>query len=237
MKGFFYLAAIFALLCSSCKKEEVENTPIYGSEYYPLQIGKFVIYDVDSTVYTQLPKDTIYYKYRIKEKIADSFTDNEGKTAYRLERYIKLFDPIKSYDSLPWVMKEVWMINGDQQKIQVLENNIRYSKLIFPVQQNAGWDGNANNSLGQMLYNYEYIDQSQNINGLSMDKVLKVAQSTYTTQISHDIESERYASNVGLVSRQIEHLLSEVVVANVPVKDRISSGLIYTQTIRSYGYE
>lgn len=195
------------------------------------------MYDVDSTVYNDLTLDTISYKYRIKEKLTDNFTDNEGKPATRLERFIKIYDPTKSYDSIPYTIKEVWMLNADDKKIQVLESNIRYTKLIFPIQANASWNGNANNALGERQYTYTYIDRAETVNGVSLPSVLQVKQRDDKTLISWQYEMEKYAKNVGLVYREIKDIYSNTVVNGVAIENRIEKGLIYKQILVNYGYE
>jgi len=192
---------------------------------------------VDSIVYTDLPKDTVTYKYRIKEKIADTFTDNEGKPAIRLERYIKMYNPLKSYDSIPWTMKEVWMINATNKSIQISERDIRYTKLIFPIQENANWNGNANNTLDEWIYSYEYVDKSETINNVKLDKVLMVKQFELKTLISVQVYTEKFAKGIGLVYREKTDINSNTVIAGVKVEDRIINGFIYKQKIVSYGEE
>ncbi len=225
-------------MMASCAKKEVEaSSAILGLDYYPITIGKYVVYDVDSTVYNDLTQTTILYQYRIKEKFTEYFTDNEGKKAIRIERYIKKYDPNKSYDSIPYVIKEVWMANADESKIQVVESNIRYTKLIFPVKQNATWNGNASNILGQLMYSYSYIDQAQTINNVKLNSVLLVQQQNDETLISKQYYIEKYAKGVGLVYREIQDIYSNNVVPNVPIEQRIEKGLIFKQTIVSYGIE
>ena len=208
-----------------------------GLDYYPTNIGKFVVYDVDSIVYNDLSLDTITYKYRIKERLVENFTDNEGRQAIRLERYIKMYNPNKPYDSIPYTIKEAWMINADDKKVQVVESNLRYTKMIFPVAQTATWDGNANNNLGQMMYTYSVIDKTETINGVSLSNVLTVKQRDDRTLISVQYYSEKYAKGVGLVYREIKDIYSNMVVASIPVEQRIEKGLIYKQKVISYGYE
>jgi hypothetical protein len=224
---------------TSCVPKAPPNDKIgiLGLDYYPTTIGKYVVYDVDSIVYTQLPKDTIEYKYRIKEKLSDNFTDNQGKPATRIERYIKKYDPLRSYDSIPWTIKEVWMMNADQKSIQVVEGNIRYTKLIFPVQEKATWNGNAGNTLGEWTYIYDYIDKSENINNNTFNNTLRVKQKDDRTLISYQYYTEKYAKNVGLVYREITDLLSNNIIAGKPVESRIESGVIYKQTLVTYGHE
>jgi hypothetical protein len=195
------------------------------------------VYDVDSIVYTDLPADTFYYKYRIKEKLVDNFTDNQGRPAIRMERYIKMYNPNKSYDSIPYTMKEVWMVNADNRSIQVVESNIRYTKLIFPIELNASWNGNAGNNLGSSNYSYGYIDNAETINSKNLAAVLQVKQKDEKTLIAKQYYTEKYAKDIGLVYRDIQDIYSNTVVAGVDIENRIEKGLIYKQTLVSYGYE
>lgn len=208
-----------------------------GLDYYPTSVGRYVVYDVDSTIYNSLSQDTVISKYRIKEKITETFTDNEGKEALRLERFIKKYNPAKPYDSIAWTIKEVWMINANTKSIQIVEGNVRFTKLIFPIQQGASWDGNAKNTIGEWMYTYEYIDKQENIGSQQVDKVLNVKQKNYRTLISYQNYNEKYAKGIGLVYREITDILSNNVIANVPVENRIEDGLIYKQTLVTYGNE
>lgn len=222
---------------SSCKKKKEEVSVVLGLDYYPSKVGRYIVYDVDSTIYNDLTLDTVIYRYRIKEKLVENFTDNEGRPAIRLERYIKLFDPNKAYDSIPYTVKEAWMVNANDKHVQVVENNIRYTKLIFPIALNSSWNGNVNNYLGERTYSYFYIDKAETINGKSLTNVLQVKQIDDKTLISWRYEVEKYAKGVGLVHREIKDIYSNTVVAGVPVENRIEKGLIYKQTLVSYGYE
>ncbi|MDI1353345.1 MAG: hypothetical protein PSX36_00410 [bacterium] len=238
MKKALYIISLLSLIVFSCVKKEVPQTEgLLGLEYYPLTQGKFVIYDIDSTVYTELPKDTFTYKYLIKEKIADSYTDNEGNTAYRMERFIKKFNPAISYENMPWTIKEVWMLTATNKHIQMLENNMRYTKLIFPIQEKASWNGNSANTLPERVYSYDYVDRTEVINNNKFSNVLRVKQLYYSTLISLQDYSEKYGKDLGLISREITDLLSNTIDPSKDVKDRIESGIIYKQTVLTYGYE
>lgn len=221
----------------ACTKKETPAPVIPGLDYYPVSTGRFVIYEVDSTVYTELPRDTVHYSYLIKERIADSFTDNEGREAFRLERYIKKYDPLVSYDNIPWTIKEVWMLNASNTNIQVVENNKRYTKLIFPVEEKASWNGNAANTDSRQMYVYDYINKTETIGPHQLEKVLKVKHNEFRTLISYASAHEKYATGIGLVYREIIDLYANNIVPNVPVEGRIENGLLYKQTLLTYGYE
>ena len=237
LKNLILIFTVLLFSASCVKKKKEINPGLLGLEYYPVTEGKYVIYDVDSIVYTDLPKDTFTYKYRIKEKIADSFIDNEGKPAIRLERSIKMYNPLKAYDSIPWTIKEVWMINADKKSIQVSERDTRFTKMIFPIQEKANWNGNAFNTLDEWIYTYDYVDKSETINNVKLDKVLLIKQFELKTLISVQVYTEKYAKDIGLVYREKTDISSNTVVAGVPVENRIINGFIYKQKIVSYGQE
>ncbi|MDO8998687.1 MAG: hypothetical protein Q7W45_02900 [Bacteroidota bacterium] len=238
MKVNTFIFIISSILFFSCAKKKIpDSSVLLGLDYYPTTIGKFVVYNVDSTIYNSLTQTSVTTQYQIKEKITENFIDNEGQEALRLERFIKKFNPLKSYDSMPWMIKEVWMINATNKSIQVVEGNVRFTKLIFPIQQFANWNGNAKNTIGEWLYSYNYIDKSETIGTKVLDKVLLVKQKENRTLISYQNYNEKYAKGIGLVYREITDVLSNNVIANVPVEGRIEDGIIYKQTLVNYGYE
>ncbi len=243
MKKLVLIVISLTLFLACVKKKLPDNEALLGLDYYPLTQGKFIIYDIDSTRYEPIGQIKIKNtKYRIKEKIADSYTDNEGKPAIRIERYIKML-PLapKTYDSIPWTIKEVWMMNATKYNIQVSERDVRYTKLIFPIQENVSWNGNAKNTIGEWNYTYAYIDKKETIGGTSMDKVLQIKQFNLPTLISYQNYSEKYAKGIGLVYREISDYTSNTITyvngVAVPIENRIEFGVIYKQTFLSYGYE
>jgi hypothetical protein len=234
-----FVLILMCLLSFSCRKKKTASSePInLGKEYYPETIGKFVVYDIDSTWYNELTFQPTIVKYRIKEKFTQVFTDNENKQAIRLERYIKKFNPNKPYDSIPYTIRDVWQVNVSDKNVEAVEENIRYVKLIFPVEANKTWKGNVKNTLAEREYSYSYIDKVETINGKALEKVLQVKQIDTKTLISYQYEVEKYAKGVGLVYREIKEIYSNNVVAGVPIENRIEKGFLFTQKLVSYGTE
>ncbi|MES2513520.1 MAG: hypothetical protein V4580_05220 [Bacteroidota bacterium] len=221
----------------SCKKE-VETAPDVGYDYAPDRLGKYVVYDVDSTIYDDFFNDTTYYKYRIKEVLNDQYTDNEGRQAIRMMRYIKKYNDTISYDNMPWVVKDVWNYTKTATTLEVVEEDIRFTKLVFPVQEEKTWNGNAHNTLGDWEYIYTSTDRAETINGNSFDNVLTVTQKNDKGNAIHrEYYVEKYAKDVGLVYREIKDLSSTTVIAGVPVEQRITSGVIYKLKYVTHGYE
>lgn len=238
MKKLLYILALMAVF-AACKKKTVPETwVVHGLDYYPTSIGNYVIYEVDSIVYDEFTSDTTHYKYRIKEKLEEEFTDPENKTAIKITRYIKKFDATKPYDSIPWSIKDIWQANVNKTNVEVVEENVRFTKLIFPVKEGSTWDGNAKNSIGQWDYTFSYIDKSETINSVPLQKTLLVTQKNFRTLISWQYYIEKYAEGVGLAYREIidiKHPVTSTLtpVNNIPQK----TGLIYKSQIISYGHE
>ncbi|MDI9340834.1 MAG: hypothetical protein QM534_09735 [Sediminibacterium sp.] len=236
-RPFLLFCVILAFLSCRKKNKDAAEPVNPGKEYYPATTGKFVVYDVDSTWYNELTFQPTTLKYRIKERFSEVFTDNENKPAIRIERFIKYYNPNKSYDSIPYTIKDVWQANVTDRNVEVVEENIRFVKLIFPLQEGKSWNGNVRNTNTERNYKIEYLDRAETINGVSLEKTLAVKQIDFRTLISYQYASEKYAKGIGLVYREIKDIYSNTVVAGVPVENRIEKGVIYIQKIVSYGQE
>jgi len=226
-----------------CKKKTAD-APDVGYDYAPVTIGKYVVYDVDSTIYSELG-DTTYYKYRVKEKLEEEILDNEGRPAVKLVRYIKQYNPTISYDNLPWTIKDVWTYIKTNTTLQVVEEDVRYVKLIFPVKEDATWNGNAQNTFGERNYLYKYFDQKEMVNGTTFENVLYVEQKDDKSKnaIHREFFIEKFSKHIGLIYKEIKDLYSNNVTifpnggGIVPVEQRIEKGVIYKMTYVTHGIE
>lgn len=198
-----------------------------------------MVYDVDSTVYDDFYKDTIFYKYRIKEKLEENFIDNEGTPSIKLVRYLKRFNPQVSYDQIPWTIKDVWSYTRTNTRLEVVEENSTLTKLVFPVKTDVNWNGNNRNTTEAMNYKYLFTGLKHSVNGILFDDVLCVEQfdDKRKNAIHRRYFIEKYAKHIGLIYREITDLYSNTVVANVPVEQRIEKGIIYKLTYVSHGTE
>lgn len=85
--------------------------------------------------FLQFRSSTISAKHILflKEKITEQFIDNLGRTARKIERYV-------TDDTLlhPFVeVNNVWYQIKTDRNVEVIEDNIRYVKLTFPVSKAA----------------------------------------------------------------------------------------------------
>lgn len=238
-----YIVIFLALLAVVSCKKKTEDPPDVGYAYAPVFIGKYVIYDADSIVYDDFNHDTTYHQYRIKEKLEEPYTDNEGRSVIKLVRYIKKYSSTVPYDNMPWTVKDVWNYTKTNTTLEVVEEDVRYTKLIFPVNVDATWNGNALNTIGDWEYLYKYMDTKEVINGTTFDNVLMVEQKDDKSKnaIHRQYFIEKYAKDIGLVYREIKDLYSNTIkVVNgavVPVEQRIEKGVIYKLKYVSHGFE
>jgi hypothetical protein len=232
------IPALFVLLMAvaiGCKKDKsVHSDAGYG--YFPTTVGHFVIYDVDSTIYNAFNHDTVYYRYQLKELIESEFQDNEGRVSQRVERYVRSYNPTIPYDSLPWTLKNVWYVTRTSQHAELVTGNIRYVRLIFPVIDQAAWNGNAQNTQGDWEYQYQGVHLPFNGGNVHSDSSATVIEKDETDLLNRRYYKEVYAKNIGLVLRQIIDVY-DTKITPVPVIHRIKGGVIYMAVVHSYGMQ
>lgn len=238
MKNDFKLIVLCILLTIiniSCKKDADIKPLDIGYEYYPDKAGKYIIYDVDSIVMNTFTTQVDTFKFQLKEVIESVYTDNSGRPTMRLERYRKNYNKTTPYDQLPWVITDVWSANRTATSVERLEENIRYVRLIFPIEKNKTWKGNIYNSLSEWNYKYTEINKATTIGGLPFDSTLTVIQINEENLIEKQYYREIYAKNVGLVYKQIIDVQSNLINSQ-PIMQRVTGGIIsYSQTVRAYG--
>lgn len=242
MKKWLFIVTVVAMSWTviSCKKKKEPVKTDVGEAYYPNTIGKYIIYNVDSIVFDEFTFDSTFYKYQIKEKIEEEYTDSQNRPALKLARYIKKFNATVPYSAMPWTIKDVWQVNITNKNVEIVEENIRSVKLIFPIKTNSTWDGNSTNTLGEWQYKYAYMDNAETIGGVGFDKVALVVQKDFPTLISREYYAEKYAKEVGLVSREITDITFKdtIVPLSFPLYNvRQKFGVVYKATVASYGFE
>jgi hypothetical protein len=247
-----YLISIFAglLFIISCEKT-TENLSIdYGYDYYPVGIGKYIIYDVDSITYDPSGNNTIIdtTSYQAKEEIIDTTSDNEGRTVYIIH-YSTRNQPNEA-----WQFKNVYTTVMTSQWVERTEENLRFVKLIFPQKINDTWDGNryfvAENILvtvrGETLelfknWNSAVIDKgsSMTISAFTFDDVLTVRHADDENLIEKRLVEEKYAKTVGLVEKTVLILDTQCGgnlsnCTELTWEEKAEKGFILKMTVNNY---
>ncbi len=233
MKNILLQTFVFiALLFAACKKDKTVETVDIGYNYFPTEVGRYVVYQVDSISYndffTPVKIDTTHFQ--LKEVIESVFTDNEGRESERIERYVRYAD------SLPWSLRDVWYQTRSTTKAEKVEENVRFIKLTFPTRNNQKWNGNALNTIGTYTYEYKSVDTKKTVNGNVFDSTLTINQILDSNLIEKKYQLEIYAKNVGMIYKRFVDVQDKgITIEPGPLSNRIDAGTDFTYRIIEYG--
>lgn len=217
LKRIFYFIAFCSLTWVSCTKETNSPAVDLQPEFFPLNKGAVIIYDVDSTAYSNFTGGSVNYKYQLKDSVADTFTDLTGQTIYRIERYKK------NSGSTIWAIQKVFARNKTIRAAEEFINNQRFVRLVFPPTKGAFWNGNSKNNIGEQEYIIEDDILPLTVNTLDFDSTVTVKEIDEFNLIREDLVLSTYAKNVGLVQKTVR-----------AIDKNISSGVTTNGTIYSY---
>jgi hypothetical protein len=217
------LYTIFASLIVffGCKKSNSESVNYYYS-YFPLEVDAWIEYDVLDIIHSQLGSDTAVYQ--LKEITTSEFLDNEGRLTYRIERYWR------DDSNANWSIKDVWYSNKTTTTAEKVEENVRFTKLIFPINTSKYWDGNAFNNLEEWEYYYDSLHKPKLINNLSFDSTITVIQRDNENVVEYEKVKEVYAVDIGLIYKS--HIDLDINLSNIL---DINSGRELEMTVTAYG--
>ena len=170
----FFLILIINLSCDPVEYSEVKSY----QDYFPIEIQKEKNFLVTNIIHNSFGKDTS--SYYLKEIITESFIDLEGDTAYRIQRYWRT-DTTQTYE-----IKDVWTSKINLSAGYLNEENITYTKLIFPLSLNIFWNGNAFNNLDYQEYSVETLNTPFQLNNLNFDSSLMVVQNYKSNLLEYE---------------------------------------------------
>jgi hypothetical protein len=211
----------------------------FGYSYVPTDSGHYVIYKADSITYDDFfnPVKVTTVSFFLKEKIQSHFTDNLGRPADRIERYVRFSE------SDPWQLLNVWYQVVSKTSAERVEDNLRYVKLIFPQYPGDDWFGNKFITEDipyinpQNYFPWRYEIKSKDVpytnSYASFDSTITILHEDDSTAIYKTYSLEKYARNVGLVYKELWVVEGQTDIGE-PWKDRAEKGFIFTlQAIES----
>ena len=217
-----------ALSFVACEKENIVPADVEFSadkDFFPLKTDKSLIYKV-TEINIDKPSDyydtTVYY---LRERTDIPFIDNEGDTAYRIERYKS---PTQNYN---WKISDVWEAKLTTYTAEKVEENQRFIKIKFPLAIGKNWNGNLKNELAEKNSTITSLSARYESGIIKLDSCLSITRDSSVSQISKVYDVEIYARNIGLVYKEITDINSQEVVYGVPIENRIYRGTIYYQEL------
>lgn len=245
-----------ALVLVSCSKREtappLADAAAAQHAYFPLVPGKYIVYSVDSIVYDFVPGGIARDSSRtfVREQVGDTLYDNTGQLVYTIERYER------QRADAPWALQSVRTASRTAKQAISTENNLRFLKLVFPMDRRSEWNGNlwidpeleieVAGERMRLFSNWRYevdsIDIKANIGAFSFDSVLVVTEADDSNIIEKRFSKARYAKGVGLVQREQWILDSQYCnrvpppadCATKPWLDKAEKGYVLKQTIIEY---
>ena len=219
MKKYSYLALLLFVLFSACDKQNQLYTTAPISDYFPLQTGKYITYNLDSTVFINFGQKDTVIKYLIKDSIETQITDNLGRPAYRIVRYMR------KNTAQAWTPSNTFMAVSSGGTLEYIEDNLRFQKLKLPIKDGYNWKGNTYFDTYSLNSNYKFFDDWNytydsvgiplTLGTFQLDNTLKVNQRNETlgqdpkltsTQFAErNYSIEKYAKNIGLVYKEFLH--------------------------------
>ena len=200
----------------SCKKSSEELQLPAINDYAPLAKGKYITYTLDSLIYTNFGTVETHHFYQVKFVVDDAITDNQGRPAFRIVRYIK---PQNGGNFVP---DNTFSAINTGNTFETTENNLRFKKLVQPISNGTAWKGNSFIStiglgleyLDDWDYTYESVGEPARVGIIDLPNTLTVNQRDYsdglpinsgTTVAQRDLASEIYAKDIGMVYKKFCH--------------------------------
>ncbi len=212
---FYFSLFLFAVCCGilfqSCKDETEGEFAGFETEFYPLEIGKFWEYQVDSVTYAIGGNNVDSTTSFIREEIVDNFIDATGDTVARIDKFWK-----RNINDDWQIQKAVTATRSGNQAIRT-EDNLRFIKIVLPPNVGSRWNGNVFIDPfqdfrvgGELVKIYKDWDDAEvierqataSVNGVSYSDLVTVVLTNTSSIIERRFAQEQYAKGVGLISAE-----------------------------------
>ena len=243
MKIRYLITSLMLFSLLSCENKIEDFDPGSGGrEYFPLEVGNSWTYQLDSIIYDNKGSRVDTISQVLREDITESYTDPSGDTAYRVARYRQKTNGL-------WEVTDIWSASLDDRLAYRTEENLRFAKLSFPVEEGVAWDGNAFMDeevivkvagepirVYQNWGDYRYVSAgvSESIGDLSFDAVCTVEQVDLEDKITRRYSMEKYAAGVGLIYREMIILNTQQFDSEDPWEEKAEEGFILRQSLISF---
>lgn len=248
--GFWVFVMLSTLGQIHCVKTVVEPPlEAKGDAYFPLKIGKFIEYQLDSVIYDPISStrsriDTSYWL--VRETLKDTFRDAQQQLIFRVERQMKR----RNDSAATWQQTAIFAQAFVNDNAFRQENNLRFLKFPRLITEGVTWDSNILNDPNQTiliadeiielfgkkwLSELDYIDKSEQIGTKKFDAVMSILTQTDPKILTEKRYTlEKYAKNIGLVYREVKILDTQQLDANKAWEIKAQKGYILKQTVVNF---
>ena len=219
----------------ACKKTDTYNSGQL-TDYVQLQIGKYIIYRLDSLQFINFNTQDTIISYLAKDIVTDSVIDNLGRPSWRVIRYLS-----DTTGTSPWVENESYLITATRESVEVVENNLRFQKLKLPIADGYSWKGNSFIETESFYSEYPYLDDwDYTYDSVGLPYILPsgvvpdafvvhqrdVEKGNDTSFIrTRDFSEEAYGKGIGLIYKNFLHTDYQPPNISTPVATTTGYGL------------
>ncbi len=211
-----FLAAFALLALASCREETAVPTDLAADySHFPLELNQPVYYALDSIVLFNTIQGVVYDTSRVevRETLVEVSLAPDGREVYRGERWQR------TAPNLPWTFVQTYSVYRTATNAVRQEDNLVFTKLVFPLRQDQRWDGHAAFDAsrdivvgGEFLdvfngWDYRYAEVGQPVTlstGATFAETVLVTQAETDNLIDLRFAYERYAPGIGLIERVID---------------------------------
>jgi len=235
---------LFAILCIfACKEETLTPKEVQvGYDYYPLEVGKFLTYQVDSIIFDTVGLEVFVdtSTIMVREAVVDSYEGEQGQQIFAIER------SERKEDSEEWAIKDVYSTYRTDLKAVRTEENLNFVKMIFPVSRGKNWEGVGFNKDKRVIIAGESIEMFKNwesvitkvgepllIGSFAFDDVTTIEVARDTNAIELRSGYEQYAKGIGLIYRELSILNTQNTAPdeNVLWEEKAQEGFLLYQRL------
>jgi hypothetical protein len=190
------LATLLLIGFSACKTSGDDmDVPNYedGSKYYPLDSGMVRLYQVDSIAFDDNAGTIDTFRFVLEEEIIGTINGQFN------EPHVVIKRSVKKEMSQIWEPRASLFALRTPNNLQVVEENNRFVKLVFPLGNTNTWNGNMFNNLGRRNYLFQFKEKSFSNGDTSFFDCTQIQEANIKNAIEEVFVRSVYAANIGLV--------------------------------------
>jgi hypothetical protein len=220
------LGVLLVMAFVACKDDNAVPTDP-GLSYFPLKVGSWIEYQVDSMWQDDILAIRDSVSYRLRSQVIETYTDPAGRAAHRILRYVR-------NEEEEWQVRDVWTATADTRFAEMTEENIRRLKLSFPVRSARTWDINVYNTERLLDVAFRDVDKPWSTGSLVFDSTVVVRNVLGPNAIERRDFEERYARHVGLIEKRVWETNTQF---NSSTQQFVVRGFKYSMVAVAYGTE
>ncbi|WP_315817436.1 hypothetical protein [Paraflavitalea speifideaquila] len=181
------------VIINACGKETDDTQYDKPTDFLQLQIGKYVIYRLDSTKFTNFGLDETISSYQAKDIVEGKYADQLNRPTWRIQRYLR---DLNSTNETDWKANVAYEVIEGDNIVEVNENNLRFLKMQGPVKEGRSWKGNGylpeepykqfdfSITEGMEFWEYTYEEfGAAELNGKAYDNTITITQINDSTDV------------------------------------------------------